>query len=200
MSINAADVKKLRDKTGAGMMDCKKALTESGGDFEKAVEILRLKGVAVAAKRGGRVTTEGRVGSYIHAGDKIGVMVEVNSETDFVAKTDDFAELAKNLAMHIAASNPICVDADDLPEKLIDKEKEIYRQQALDEGKPEKIVDKIVEGRLKKFYAEVCLLKQPYVKDPDLTVADYIQELMGKLGENIQVRRFTRYQVGEEIE
>jgi elongation factor Ts len=200
VSINAADVKKLRDKTGAGMMDCKKALTESGGDFEKAVEILRKKGVAVAAKRGGRATSEGRVGSYVHAGGKIAVMVEVNSETDVVAKTDDFLELGKNLAMHIAASNPLCVDVDDLPENLIEKEKDIYRQQALDEGKPEKIVDKIVEGRLKKFYAEVCLLKQPYVKDTDLTVADYIQDLMGKLGENIQVRRFTRYQVGEETE
>jgi elongation factor Ts len=200
VSINAADVKKLREKTGAGMMDCKKALTEAGGDFDKAIDILRKKGVAVAAKRGGRATSEGRVGSYIHAGDKIGVMVEVNSETDFVAKTDDFAELAKNLAMHIAASSPVCVDVDDLPADLIDKEKDIYRQQALDEGKPEKIVDKIVEGRIKKFHSEVCLLKQPYVKDPDLTVADYIQEAMGKMGENIQVRRFVRFQVGEEIE
>jgi elongation factor Ts len=200
VSINAADVKKLRDKTGAGMMDCKKALTEADGDFDKAVEILRLKGVAVAAKRGGRATTEGRVGSYVHAGGKIAVMVEVNSETDFVAKTDDFAEMCKNLAMHIAASNPVCVDVDDVPADLIDKEKDIYRQQALDEGKPEKIVDKIVEGRLKKFYGEVCLLQQPYVKDTDLTVAAYVQEVMGKLGENIQVRRFVRYQVGEELE
>ncbi|MBU0514605.1 MAG: translation elongation factor Ts [Proteobacteria bacterium] len=200
MSINAAEVKTLRDKTGAGMMDCKTALTEAGGDFEQAVDILRKKGVAVAAKRSGRATTEGQIGAYVHAGGKIAVMVEVNSETDFVAKTDDFAELAKNLAMHIAASSPICVDVDDLPADLVDREKAIYRQQALDEGKPEKIVDKIVDGRLKKFQGEVCLLAQPYVKDTDLSVAQYIQEVMGRLGENIQVRRFIRYQVGEDIE
>jgi len=200
VSINAAEVKRLRDKTGAGMMDCKKALTEADGDFEQAVDILRKKGVAVAAKRAGRATTEGQIGAYVHAGSKIAVMVEVNSETDFVAKTDDFAELAKNLAMHIAASNPLCVDVEDLPADLVDREKAIYRQQALDEGKPEKIVDKIVEGRLKKFQGEVCLLAQPYVKDTDLSVAQYIQEVMGRTGENIQIRRFVRYQVGEEIE
>ncbi len=200
MSINAVEVKRLRDKTGAGMMDCKKALTEADGEFEQAVDILRKKGVAVAAKRAGRATTEGQIGSYVHAGGKIAVMIEVNSETDFVAKTDDFAELAKNLAMHIAASNPICVDVDDLPADLVEREKAIYRQQALDEGKPEKIVDKIIDGRLKKFQSEVCLLAQPYVKDTDLSVAQYIQEVMGRLGENVQVRRFVRYQVGEEIE
>ena len=200
MAITASMVKELREKTGAGMMDCKKALGEADGDLEKAVEILRKKGTSVAARRGGRATSEGVIGSYVHAGGKIGVMVEVNSETDFVARTDDFTELAKNLAMQIAATSPLCVDVDDLPEDAVEREKAIFRDQALQEGKPEKIVDKIVEGRLKKYYTEVCLLKQAYVKDTDVTVADYITDVMGRLGENIQVRRFVRLVVGEEQE
>ena len=199
MAITAQMVKQLREKTGAGMMDCKTALSEADGDFEKAVEILRLKGLSVAAKRGGRATSEGVIGSYIHSGSKIGVLVELNSETDFVARTDDFAELARNLAMQIAASNPICVDIDQIPADALEKEKAIFRQQALDSGKPEKIVDKIIEGRLKKYYTEICLLHQPYVKDPDKTVQDYITEVMGKVGENVQVRRFVRFMVGEEV-
>ncbi len=195
--ITAAMVKELRERTNAGMMDCKKALQECDGDMDKAVDYLRQKGLAVAAKRAGRATSEGVVQSYIHAGNKLGVMVEVNCETDFVAKTDQFVEFARNVAMHIAATNPLCIKREDAPQDVLDKEREIYRQQALESGKPEHIVDKIVEGRIEKYLKEICLLEQPYVKDPDLTIQDLLNELVAKMGENISIRRFVRYQVGE---
>lgn len=198
MSITAAMVKELRDKTNAGMMDCKKALTESGGDMEKAVDWLRQKGLSVAAKRAGRVASEGQVASYIHAGGKLGVMVEVNCETDFTGKTEEMTLFAKDLAMHIAASNPLCVSEEDLPPEVLAREREIYRGQALDQGKPEKIMDKIIEGKLKKFAAESCLMNQAFVKDTDKTIADLVNELRAKTGENIQIRRFARFVLGEE--
>ena len=197
MQVSANMVKELREKTGAGMMDCKRALAETGGDFQKALDYLRQKGLATAAKRAGRVASEGRIGSYIHAGGKIGVMVEVNCETDFVAKTDDFQAFAKDIAMHIAASNPSYIRREEVTVELLEREKEIYRAQARDAKKPEKVIDKIVEGKLEKFYGETCLLEQPFVKDPDLTIQDLLNGLIGKLGEKIEIRRFTRYQVGE---
>ncbi len=197
MEVSANMVKDLREKTGAGMMDCKKALAETGGDFQKALDYLRQKGLATAAKRAGRVASEGRIGAYIHAGGKIGVMVEVNSETDFVAKTDDFQAFAKDIAMHIAASNPSYIRREEITAEVLEREKEIYRAQARDAKKPEKVIDKIVEGKLEKFYGETCLLEQPFVKDPDLTIQDLLNGLIGKLGEKIEIRRFTRYQVGE---
>jgi len=196
--ISAAMVKELREKSGAGIMDCKEALTECGGDMEKAVDFLRKKGLATAAKRAGRATSEGTIQSYIHMGGKIGVMVEVNCETDFVAKTDDFVEFARNLAMHIAATNPVGVTSDDVPESILIREKEIYRDQALEMGKPEKMIDKIVEGKLNKFYKDSCLMNQQYVKDPDKTIADYLNEVISKTGEKITVKRFARFQVGAE--
>ena len=199
MEVSANMVKELREKTGAGMMDCKKALSETGGDFQKALDYLRQKGLATAAKRAGRVASEGRVGSYIHAGGKIGVMVEVNCETDFVAKTDDFQAFAKDIAMHIAASSPSYIRREEVTVEVLAREKEIYRAQARDAKKPEKVIDKIVEGKLEKFYGETCLLEQPFVKDPDLTIQDLLNGLIGKLGEKIEIRRFTRYQVGEGI-
>jgi len=199
VEVSANMVKELREKTGAGMMDCKKALSETGGDFQKALDYLRQKGLATAAKRAGRVASEGRVGSYIHAGGKIGVMVEVNCETDFVAKTDDFQAFAKDVAMHIAASNPSYVRREEVTADVLDREKEIYRAQARDAKKPEKVMEKIVEGKLEKFYSEVCLLEQPFVKDPDITIQDLLNGLIGKLGEKVEIRRFTRYQVGEGI-
>ena len=199
MEVSANMVKELREKTGAGMMDCKKALAETGGDFQKALDYLRQKGLATAAKRAGRVASEGRVGSYIHAGGKIGVMVEVNCETDFVAKTDDFQAFAKDVAMHIAASNPSYIRREEVTADVLDREKEIYRAQARDAKKPEKVTEKIVEGKLEKFYSEVCLLEQAFVKDPDITIQDLLNGLIGKLGEKIEIRRFTRYQVGEGI-
>ncbi|MCX5918379.1 MAG: translation elongation factor Ts [Deltaproteobacteria bacterium] len=199
MEVSANMVKELREKTGAGMMDCKKALAETAGDFQKALDYLRQKGLATAAKRAGRVASEGRVGSYIHAGGKIGVMVEVNCETDFVAKTDDFQAFAKDVAMHIAASNPSYVRREEVTADVLEREKEIYRAQARDAKKPEKIMEKIVEGKLEKFYSEVCLLEQAFVKDPDITIQDLLNGLIGKLGEKIEIRRFTRYQVGEGI-
>lgn len=199
MQITAKMVKELRNKTSAGMMDCKQALAECGGDMEKSVDLLRQKGLLTARKRAGRSTSEGIVHSYIHAGGKLGAMVEVNCETDFVAKNDQFQEFVHNLAMHIAAAGPICLDKDSLPESVLNKEKEIYKAQALDMGKPEKIVDKIVEGKLKKFYAEVCLLEQAYVKDTDLSIRDLLNETIAKIGENINIRRFIRFQVGEEL-
>ena len=197
MEVSANMVKDLREKTGAGMMDCKKALAETGGDFQKALDYLRQKGLATAVKRAGRVASEGRIGAYIHAGGKIGVMVEVNSETDFVAKTDDFQAFAKDIAMHIAASNPSYIRREEITAEVLEREKEIYRAQARDAKKPEKVIDKIVEGKLEKFYGETCLLEQPFVKDPDLTIQDLLNGLIGKLGEKIEIRRFTRYQVGE---
>ena len=198
MSVTAAMVKELREKTGAGMMDCKKALSETGGDMEKAVDWLRRKGLAVAAKRAGRTASEGQIASYIHAGGKLGVLVEVNCETDFTGRTEEFTALAHDLAMHIAASNPLCISPEDMPPEVVEREREIYRTQALEQGKPEKIVDKIVEGKLKKFYTENCLLSQPFVKDPDKTVEDLLNEMRAKTGENIQVRRFVRFQLGEQ--
>jgi elongation factor Ts len=190
-------VKDLREKTGAGMMDCKKALAEAGGNFEKAVDYLRQKGLATAARRAGRVASEGQIGSYVHAGGKLGVMVEVNCETDFVAKTDDFRAFAKDMAMHIAASNPLYIQRENVPAEALEREREIYRAQAREARKPEKIMEKIVEGKLEKFYGEVCLLEQPFIKDPDRTVQDLLNELIGKLGEKVEIRRFMRFQVGE---
>jgi elongation factor Ts len=195
--ISASMVKQLREKTGAGMMDCKSALTEVGGDMEKAIEFLRKKGLATAQKRAGRAMTEGTIQSYIHMNAKLGVLVEVNCETDFVAKNDDFLGFAKNIAMHIAASNPLGITAEDVPQEVVEKEKEIYRAQALDMGKPENVVDKIVEGKLKKFYQDNCLLNQPYVRNPDISIADLLNELIAKIGENISIKRFVRYQIGE---
>jgi len=192
-------VKKLREKTNAGIMDCKAALQESQGDMEKAVDYLRQKGLAVAQKRAGRTASEGLVHSYIHAGGKIGVMVEVNCETDFTARSEAFTDFAKNLAMHIAATSPLSIDREGLSPEVVAREQEIYRAQALDSGKPEKILDKIVEGKLNKFYQEVCLLEQPYVRDTDITVEDLLNELRAKTGENVVVSRFVRYQLGEDL-
>jgi len=196
-AISAQLVKELRDKTGAGMMDCKKALTQSDGDVEKAIEFLRKKGLDTAQKRAGRATTEGTIQAYIHMGAKLGVMVEVSCETDFVAKNEDFQEFAKNIAMHIAASNPLAITPEDVPAELIEKERDIYRAQAKEMGKPAAVLEKIVEGKLSKFFKENCLLNQQYVRDPDITVADLLNELIAKIGENITVKRFARFQVGE---
>jgi len=200
MKVTAQMVKELRERTGAPMMSCKEVLQEAGGDMDKAVDLLRTKGLAAAKKKAGRTTAEGAVGSYIHAGGKIGVMVEVNCETDFVARTDEFQDLVKDIAMHIAATDPRYVSRDEVTTDDLDKEREIYRQQALDAGKPENVVDRIVEGKLGKYYEESVLLEQPFVKNPDLSVGEMIAEKVGKIGENIQVRRFTRYMLGEGIE
>ena len=196
-NISAAMVKQLREKTGAGMMDCKNALSEVEGDVEKAIELLRKKGLATAQKRAGRALSEGMIQSYIHMTGKLGVLVEVNCETDFVAKNDDFQEFTKNLAMHIAATNPLGISPEDISQEIIEKEKEIYRAQALDTGKPENVIDKIVEGKLNKFYQESCLLNQPYVRDTDISIADLINQMIAKIGENISIKRFIRYQIGE---
>ena len=198
MAITAAQVKELREKTGAGMMDCKKALGESGGDMDKAVDYLRQKGLATAKKRAGRDTKMGQVGSYIHAGGKIGVLLEVNCETDFVGRTPEFEDFVKNVAMHIAAAAPLAVSREEIDPTVVEKEKEIYRQQCLEEGKPEKIIDKIVEGKLKKFYAESVLMEQAYVKDTDMTITDYLNQTVAQCGENVEIRRFCRYLLGEE--
>ncbi len=195
-AISAEMVKQLRAKTGAGIMDCKQALGECDGDMDKAVEFLRKKGLATAQKRAGRAMTEGTIQSYIHMGGKIGVLVEVTCETDFVAKNEDFVEFARNVAMHIAATNPLAISAEDVPAETVEKEMEIYRGQAREMGKPDNIVDKIAEGKLKKFYQENCLLNQQYVKDPDKTVADLINEMIAKIGENITIKRFARFQIG----
>src|SRR3972149_6269413 len=192
-------VKQLRDKTGAGMMDCKEALTASGGDFDKAIDYLRKKGMAAATKRSSKAAKEGTIASYIHMGGKIGVMVELNCETDFVAKTADFHNLAKDLAMHVAAANPLYLRPEDIPADALEREKEIYRSQALQEKKPEKIWEKIIEGKLKKYYEDVCVLDQKFVKNTDITVGAMIKEMIAKTGENIILRRFVRYQLGEEI-
>ncbi len=197
MEISALLIKELREKTGVGVMDCKKALAETNGQLDLAVEYLRKKGIATAQKRVGRATSEGQIQSYIHGGGKIGVLVEVNSETDFTGKTEDFTEFVKNVAMQIAATSPLAVDREGLPVSVLEKEKEIYLSQARETGKPEKVLDKIVEGKMKKFYAEACLLEQPFVKNPDITVQDLLNEMMAKTGENIVVRRFVRYQLGE---
>ncbi len=195
-NITAQMVKQLRESSGAGMMDCKEALVACDGDFEKATDYLRKKGLATAKRRADRVASEGIVQSYIHMGGKIGVLVEVNCETDFVAKTDAFKEFAKNMAMHIAATNPLSILPEDLSEEVVNREKEIYRQQALEMGKPEKMVDKIIEGKLKKFYAESCLMGQPYVKDTNLTISDVLNDLIAKTGEKITISRFVRFQIG----
>lgn len=197
-TISATMVKELREATGAGMMDCKEALTQCGGDLQKSIEFLRKKGLATAKKRAGRATSAGVICSYVHMGGKIGVMVEVNCETDFVAKTDAFQEFAKNMAMHVAASNPVSVRPEDVPEEIIAKEKEIYKAQAAELGKPDPVAEKIAEGKLNKFFKDNCLLTQPYVRDPNLTVQDVLNELIAKIGENITIRRFVRYQLGEE--
>jgi elongation factor Ts len=198
--ISASSVKELRDMTGAGMMDCKRALQEADGNIEKAVEILREKGLSAAAKKAGRIAAEGVVESYIHMGGKIGVLVEVNCETDFVAKTAEFKSFVRDIAMHIAASNPTYLSKEEVPEDVINKEKEILRAQALNEGKPEKIVDKMVEGRIAKYYKEICLLEQPFVKDTDKSVQDIVNEQVATIGEKIQIRRFVRYAMGEGLE
>lgn len=196
--ITAAMVKDLRAKTGAGMMDCKQALAETDGDMEKAVDFLRKKGLASAAKKSGRSTSEGKVTSYIHTGGKIGVLVEINCETDFVANTDDFVDFCKNIAMHIAAASPVALQAEDVSPELIAREKDIYRAQILEEGKPENMVDKIVEGKINKFLKECCLLSQPYIRDTQKTISDLLTETIARIGENIQIRRFSRFQVGGE--
>ncbi len=198
MAITAQMVKELRDKTGAGMMDCKKALAETGGDEERAVALLRQKGLSKAAKRAGRATSEGLIGSYIHSTGKIGVMVELKCETDFVARNERFQQLAKDLAMQVAAASPLYLSPEDVPQELLEKESAIYREQALQEGKPEKILDKILEGRVKKFYQEVCLLEQAFIKDDKRAVKDLVADVVAVLGENIQVGRFVRMVLGED--
>ncbi len=198
MSISAADVKALRERTGAGIMDCKKALAETNGDVEKAIEYLRKKGAAMAQKKQGRATNEGLIEAYIHPGSRLGVLVEVNCETDFVAKTDDFRQLARDIAMQIAATNPIAVRREDVPEEVIEREKEIYREQMKNQNKPDHIIEKIVEGKLEKFYQENVLLEQHFVKNPDKTVKELITDAIAKLGENIGVRRFVRFELGAE--
>ncbi|HYE83872.1 MAG TPA: translation elongation factor Ts [Clostridia bacterium] len=195
--VEASAVKELRERTGAGMMDCKKALTESNGDMEKAIEILREKGLAAAAKKAGRIASEGIVDAYIHGGGRIGVLIEVNSETDFVAKNEEFRQFVKDMAMQVAASNPLYVRREEVDPQVIAKEREIYRAQALNEGKPEKIVDKMVEGRIEKYYKEICLLEQPFIKDTDKTVQDMLTALIAKIGENLTIRRFVRFEKGE---
>ncbi len=197
MEISASQVKELREMTGVGMMDCKKALTATNGDMEAAVKYLREKGLSKAAAKAERATKEGRIYAYIHSNSKIGVLVEVNCETDFVARTDDFANLCKDIAMHIAASSPLAVQAEDIDPKIVAEEREIYRNKALNEGKPEQIIEKIVEGQVKKFYKDNCLLEQEFVKDPDKTIQDIVTEAVTRMGENIRVARFTRYCLGE---
>jgi elongation factor Ts len=197
MAVSAADVKQLRDRTGAGIMDCKSTLTETDGDIDAAVELLRKKGMAAAEKRAGRDTKEGVVESYIHAGGKLGVLVEINCETDFVAKTDDFKVFAREIAMQIAAANAVVLAREDFPQEQLEKELEIYKTQALNEGKPENIVERFAEGKLEKYLKESVLLEQSYIKDPNMTVKDLLTEIIAKTGENIQIKRFARFQIGE---
>ena len=196
MKITSQMVKELRDKTNAGMMDCKRALGETDGDIEKAVDLLRQKGLAVAQKRADRATSEGVIECYIHAGGKLGVMVEVGCETDFVAKTDDFIAFARDIAMHVAAASPVAVSREEVPTELVERETEIYRAQALESGKPENIVDKIISGKVEKYISEISLLDQKFVKNPDLSVQDLLNELIAKMGENISIKRFARFQIG----
>jgi elongation factor Ts len=197
MDISATLVKELRDLTGAGMMDCKKALMETNGEMEKAIDILRKKGLSIAKKRTGRATDQGIVEAYIHAGAKLGVLLELRCETDFVARTDDFKRLARDLAMHIAAADPIAIKKEDIPQEIIEREKDIYREQAKESGKPEKIWDRIAEGRMEKFFKESCLLEQQFVRDTERTVQDLIDEFRAKLGENIIVEKYSRYKIGK---
>jgi elongation factor Ts len=199
LEISSAMVKELRVKTGAGMMDCKEALAAVEGDFEQAIDFLRKKGLSAATKRSSKAAKDGTVSSYIHMGGKIGVMVEINCETDFVAKTDDFQAMGKDIAMHIAASNPLYIRPDEIPEDAANREKEIYKSQLREEGKPEKIWDKIIEGKLKKYYEDVCLVEQKFIKNTDITVGTLVSNMIAKTGENIIVRRFARFQLGEEI-
>ncbi len=200
MAVTAAMVKELREKTGAGMLDCKKALQEKDGDMEAAIDFLREKGLAKAAKKAGRVAAEGIVTSYIHGGGRIGVLVEINSETDFVAKNPQFQEFGRDVAMQIAAANPLYVRREEVPTEALDREREVLRAQALNEGKPEHIVDKMVTGRIEKYYKEVCLLEQPFIKNPDITIETLLKEKIATIGENLSIRRFARYEVGEGIE
>jgi elongation factor Ts len=200
MDIKSSVVKSLREKTSAGIMDCKKALEETRGDIDKAIDYLRKKGLAAAAKKTGRISKEGIIEAYIHPGGKLGVLVEVNCETDFVAKAADFVEFVKNIAMHIAASNPLYLKREFIPEEVIEKEREIYKSQALNSGKPEKIIDRIVDGKIEKYFCDVCLLEQPYVKEPELSVKELVDTLIAKMGENISIRRFSRYQLSENLD
>jgi elongation factor Ts len=200
MAVTASAVKELRERTGAGMLDCKKALDETNGDIDKAIAVLREKGLSAAANKAGRVATEGVVESYIHGGGRIGVLVEINCETDFVGKTDQFKEFARDIAMHIAAANPKYVRREEVPSDELEKEKEILKNQALNEGKPEKIVEKMVEGRINKYYEEYCLLEQPFIKDPDKTINTLLNEKISTIGENISIRRFARFELGEGLE
>ncbi|GAB4260899.1 MAG: translation elongation factor Ts [Deferrisomatales bacterium] len=200
MAISASLVKELRERTGAGMMDCKKALQETDGDMEKAAEFLRKKGLADAAKKAGRVASEGLVHAYIHGGGRIGVLVEVNCETDFVARTDKFKEFVNNVAMHVAASNPRWLDRDSVPAAELERERKFLAEQAAESGKPEHVIEKMVTGRLEKFLKENCLVDQPYVRDPDLTVGEYVKQMISEIGENIRVRRYVRYELGEGLE
>lgn len=197
MVITAKMVKELRDQTGAGMMDCKKALGEADGDLDKAVKFLRERGIAKAASKEGRSTSEGIIASYIHAGDKLGVMVEINCETDFVARTDKFKEFARNVAMHVAASAPLCVGRDQVDPELIKREREIYETQAKNDGKPENVIDRIVNGKIDKYYSEICLEEQAFIKDTDKSIKDLVTETISTLGENIQIKRFSRFRLGE---
>jgi elongation factor Ts len=197
LTISTSTIKKLREKTGVGIMDCKTALSECNGDIDKAIDYLRKKGIATAKKRGGRTTSQGQVQAYIHAGGKIGVLVEANCETDFTGKTEDFTNFVKDIAIQVAATSPVAIDRDSMPAAVLEKEKEIYASQAQSSGKPEKVIEKIVEGKLNKFFSEACLLEQPFVKNPDITVQDLLNELIAKTGENIIVRRFVRFQLGE---
>ncbi len=197
MEITAAAVKELREKTGAGMMDCKKALGETGGDLDKAVDYLRQKGLASAAKKAGRMAADGAVAAYVHPGGKIGVLVEINCETDFVARTAEFQSLLKDIAMQVAAANPRYVRREDVPAGELEREKSIYRQQALETRKPANVVDKIVDGKMERYYSEICLMEQSFIKDPDKNVSDVMNDAVARLGENIQVRRFARYHLGE---
>jgi elongation factor Ts len=200
MEVNANAVKELRDKTGAGIMDCKKALAESGGHLEKAVDYLRQKGLAAAAKKSDRLATDGAVAAYVHPGGKIGVLVEINCETDFVARTTEFQDLLKNVAMQVAAANPRYVRREEVPAEEVEKEKSIYRHQAQEQRKPENVAEKIIEGKMERFYSEVCLLEQAFIKDPDRKVSDILNDAVARLKENIQVRRFARYHLGEGME
>ena len=200
MAVTASAVKELRERTGAGMLDCKKALDETNGDIDKAIAVLREKGLSAAANKAGRVATEGVVESYIHGGGRIGVLVEINCETDFVGKTDQFKEFARDIAMHIAAANPKYVRREEVPSDELEKEKEILKNQALNEGKPEKIGEKMVEGRINKYYEEYCLLEQPFIKDPDKTINTLLTEKISTIGENISIRRFARFELGEGLE
>jgi len=197
LTISTSIIRELREKTGVGIMDCKAALLECDGDISKAIDHLRKKGIATAKKRGGRATSQGQVQSYIHAGGKIGVLVEVNCETDFTGKTENFTNFVKDIAIQVAATNPVAIDRERVPKDVLEKEKEIYASQAKSSGKPEKIIEKIVEGKLKKFFSEACLLEQPFVKNPDITIQDLLNELIAKTGENIVVKRFVRFQLGE---